>query len=95
MTRYTVVWDADVETPFMNAWIAGDSRTRAVLTEIADWVDKQLAENPDVQGRPCPELSARTLDVPLASSAARVSVTYQVLRDDRLVRVIQFAFRVV
>jgi hypothetical protein len=47
MTRYTVVWDPDVEVPFIGYWVAGDSQTRATLTEIANWVDANLAEDPD------------------------------------------------
>ena len=39
MTRYTVLWDEDVEGPFIDAWVAGDSRVRAILTEAANWVD--------------------------------------------------------
>jgi hypothetical protein len=47
MIRYTVVWDADVEAPFIDAWLASDSLTRAMLTEIANWVDQNLAVNAD------------------------------------------------
>ncbi|MEX0613296.1 MAG: hypothetical protein WD738_02495 [Pirellulales bacterium] len=50
MTRYTVVWDADVEVSFINAWIAGDSRSREILIEIANCVDTILAEDPDKKG---------------------------------------------
>ena len=50
MTRFTVVWDADVQTSFINAWLASDSHTRAILTEIANWIDAYLAEDADVKG---------------------------------------------
>jgi hypothetical protein len=94
MIRFTVVWDPDVQLAFTNAWLASDSKTRRILTDIANWMDTYLAENADVKGRPLPQLSARTIDVPLSSSRARVSVTYQVSPDDRQVRVIQLVFRV-
>ena len=47
MIRYTVVWDADVESKLLEAWLAGDSRSRSILTEIADWIDTQLATDPE------------------------------------------------
>lgn len=93
MIRYTVVWDADIESSLANAWIAGDSKLRASLTAIADWIDKNLAEDPHIKGEPRPELSARMIDIPIFSSPARVVATYQVMPDDRLVRVIQLVFR--
>ena len=93
MTRYTVLWNRDVESQFISAWVAGDSRIRAILTEIANWVDKNLAECPDEKGQPRSDLSVRILAVPISNSPARVSVTYQVLHDDRQVRVVRLVFR--
>jgi hypothetical protein len=43
MIRYTVVWDAEVEAAFIRAWVRSDSRIRAILSEIANWVDENLA----------------------------------------------------
>jgi|GEM_PF-3680905 len=93
MTRYTVLWDEDVQSHYIQAWSAGDSDTREVLTEIADWVDKNLIEDPDRRGFARPDLSVRIAVVPLASFAARVSVTFQVLSEDRQVRVVRLIFR--
>jgi hypothetical protein len=93
MIRFTVVGDPDVESPFINTWVAGDASTRAILTEIANWVDSNLAEDPDAKGQPRPDLDARILAVPVSSSRARISVTYQVLPDDRLVRIVRLVFR--
>jgi hypothetical protein len=90
MTRYTVVWDADVEAALANAWIAGDSAMRSTLTAIADWIDAYLAEAPDIKGEPLPELSARMVSVPLSIAPARVEATFP---DDRLVRVTRLVFR--
>jgi hypothetical protein len=59
MTRYTVIWDEDVEGPFIEAWLAGDSRIRAILTEAANWVDANLGEDPDRKGQPVSDQSAR------------------------------------
>ena len=75
MTRYTVLWDQDVESQFIRAWVASDSSTRGVLTEVANWVDSSLAADPEQQGRPLDALDARMALVPLTSSAARVVVT--------------------
>jgi len=93
MKRYTVIWDKDVEDPFVNAWIAGDSQMRATLAEIANWVDKTLAQEPDTKGQLRPDQSVRVLVVPVSSSSARVSVVYQILHDDRLVRVVRLVFQ--
>ena len=93
MTRFTVVWAADVQDSFANAWIASDSRTRRSLTDIAEWIDTNLADDADVKGQSIPDRAARTVDVPLRNSGARVSAVYQVLPNDRLVRVIQIIFQ--
>lgn len=93
MTRYTVVWDPGVELPFISYWTAGDSRMRASLTEIANWVDANLAEDPDTKGQPDPEPSIRVIAVPVLSSEARVSVAYQIFKDDLQVRIICLIIR--
>jgi hypothetical protein len=93
MTRYTVVWDDEVYVPFLNAWLAGDTQTRRILTDVANWVDTHLAEDPNLKGEPRHEHSTRILAVPLSKTSAHVVVTYQVLMDDRLVRVLRLRFR--
>jgi hypothetical protein len=93
MTRFTVVWDPDVESPFIDTWVAGDSQTRALLTAIANWVDENLANDPDQKGQPRHDLAARIVAVPVPNSPARVSITYRVLPDDRQVRVIRLVVR--
>lgn len=47
MSQYTVVWDKDVEEHFVNGWVAADARTRATLTEVANWIDANFAIDPD------------------------------------------------
>jgi hypothetical protein len=93
MTRFTVVWDRNVEIPFMKAWILGNSQTRAVLSAVANWLDANLAEDPDTKGEPRPEQSARQIDVPIPGSSSHVLATFQVLADDRQVRVVRLVFR--
>jgi len=93
MTRYTILWDDDVEGPFIDAWIAGDSQIRAILTEAANWVDVNLAEDPDRKGQPLSGESARVVAVPISESPARVSVTYQIFPDERRVRIICMILR--
>jgi hypothetical protein len=93
MPRCSVVWDPEVETPFINYWVAGDSQARAILTEIANWVDANLAEDPGNQGQARPDLGARIVAVPLSGTPARASVTYEVWPEDRLVRVIRLTLR--
>lgn len=93
MARYTVVWDPDVETSFLNHWIAGDSQTRAQLTEVAHWIDSKLSENAADLGRARPDLGARIVAVPLSTSQARVAATFEVYPEDRIVRVVRLTFR--
>jgi len=93
MTRYTVVWDKDVETALANAWLLGDSQIRSTLTSIADWLDAQLAEDAEIKGQTFSEPSVRTIDVPLSIATARVEATYQVFADDRVVRLTRLVFR--
>ncbi|MEX2170155.1 MAG: hypothetical protein WD851_12660 [Pirellulales bacterium] len=87
------MWDADVEAHFIGAWVSCDSQARAVLTDIANWVDRNLADDPNEKGRAIDDLAARILAVPVSASTARVSVTYQVLTDDRQVRVVRLTIR--
>ena len=61
-----------------------------MLTDIANWIDANLAVDPELKGQEQPE-SVRILVVPI--SAARVSVVYQVLPADRQVRVVRLVFR--
>lgn len=93
MTRYTVIWDEDVEGPFIDAWAGGDSRVRAILTEAANWIDVHLAEDPEHQGKPVIDESARVVAVPVSEAAARISATYQCFPDERQVRVICLILR--
>jgi hypothetical protein len=89
MSRYTVVWDADVESAFIEAWIADDSDVRALLTLIAQLVDSNLCDDPDQKGVAWLDQGIRIWAVPVSNSSSRVSVTYRVLADDRQVRVIR------
>lgn len=94
MIRFTVTWDEDIEDPFIEAWVAGDSQMRATLTEIANWVDTQLADDPASKGEETDEPYTRVLAVPLTQSPAHVSVAYQVIAADRIVHVIRLTFRI-
>ncbi len=93
MTRFTVVWDPDVEASFLSHWIAGDSQTRKYLTAVAHWIDSRLSENPADLGRPRSDLGARIIAVPLANSPARVAATFEIYSEDRIVRVVRLTFR--
>lgn len=92
MKRYTVVWDSEGESPFIDAWIDADSQMREMLTEIANWVDANLAERPEDKGQADLD-GARVLAVPLSRWATRASVAYHVFPNDRLVRIIRLTLR--
>ena len=91
--RFTVVWDNDVEASFIRNWVAASSQMRGTLTEVANWVDTNLSVDPESKGQLRPDLGARIVGVPLLSSRARVSVTYEVWAEDHLVHVIRITFR--
>ena len=80
MKRYTVAWSEDVEVSFISSWTMGNSQTRAILTELGNRVDKNLAVDPDIQGRPHPRFSAysRIIEIPISSSSAHIVATYEV-----------------
>jgi hypothetical protein len=63
MTRYRVEWDPAVDAHFINAWIAADSALRHQLTEIGNWVDRELAVDPDTKGEYQSDFEVRTLAV--------------------------------
>jgi len=90
MDRYTVIWNADLQNEFTALWSKSDSPTRTNLTEIANWVDRHLAVDPESKGRAAPEVDGRIAYVPVPY--ALVTVTYRVLPDDRQVHVVRFNF---
>lgn len=91
MTRYTVVWDKDVERSFTELWVDSDSAVRAILTEAADWVDRNLATAPESKGLWRADLNVRVLVIP--TRQGQVSVVYQVVPEDRQVRVLRLIMR--
>lgn len=93
MSRYTVVWDIEVEAGFVDAWIAGDTKTRALLTAIAQQVDANLREDPDQKGVAWVDQDVRIWAVPVSGSSARVSGTYRITPADRQVRVARLMIR--
>lgn len=93
MPSFTVVWDAELESSYIEAWLFCDSDGRAILSEIANWLDRELGFDPHLKGRPALKLPLRTIDVVLKSTAAQVSAVYEVRGDDRLVRVQRLVFR--
>jgi hypothetical protein len=91
MAHYTVIWDQELESNYTEMWTRSGSETRAILTSIANWVDDELAVDPDTKGEIRPEIEGRVLAVPVPG--ARVSVLYQVATADRIVYVTRFIFR--
>ena len=83
-----------IESQFISGWLAGDSQMRTILTEIANWVDKNLADDPDQQGQPRSDLSARILAVPVSGhTGTRLCELYQDLPNDRQVHVVRLVIR--
>ena len=90
MTRYTVVWDSGLLAYFIGSWTAADSQTRETLTQVANWVDAYLSLDAETKGRRTADGELQVSYVPVAH--ARVTVTFEVLPDDRQVRVLRMTF---
>ena len=93
MTRFTVVWDSDLENALANTWMAGDSKLRLALTEVADWIDSNLVEDHTSK-------VSRSLTLQRASSTCHFPFHMRESKrptksfpDDRLVRVTRLVFR--
>jgi hypothetical protein len=93
MASFTVVWDAELESSYIEAWLFSNSASRAILSEAANWLDRELRLDADLKGHPALEPLHRTIDVVLTSTRAHVSAVYAVLAEDRLVRVQRLVFR--
>jgi hypothetical protein len=88
--RFTVVWTLDVQNDYVDLWIKSGSHERARLTRIAETIDRELSVSPDTHGIALP--SEPELRVWEPSGFARtVRVAFEVLSDDRLVRVLRIA----
>ena len=87
MTRYTVLWDSQIEAEFVRLWVDSDSTMRAALTEVARSIDRNLALDPENKGLWRADLGVRVLVVPAADK--KCSVVFQVLPEDRQVRVLR------
>jgi hypothetical protein len=93
MTRYTVVWDKEVEELLLNAWLAADSQRRAILTSISDWIDSELAIDPEIKGHSLSDSEGRIVEASVSNSNLRASVTYRVFPQDRQVRITLLVIR--
>lgn len=92
MTRYTVLWDTELDQHFVDAWVRSDSNTRNVLTDVANWIDSELSIDPDAKGRrDAHQGSLRILAVP--NPDAQISIAYQVYPEDRKVIVLRLLFQ--
>ena len=91
MASYTVIWDRTLEANYIDAWTKSDSKTREILTWIANWDDHELAKDPENKGYERADIASRVLVVPWPG--ARVSVIYRVTMEDRQVFVTRFIFR--
>lgn len=86
--RFTVVWERDVQQPFIDQWVNASSGERARLTAAADLIDRELAAAPDSYGRALPwEPGARVWILP--SIDPPITVVYRVSHADRVVRVVR------
>jgi hypothetical protein len=79
MTRYTVNWMLGAQNHLAQLWI--EAPDRDVVTAAANRIDRELAEDPDIKGRPLRE-GLRSFDV------SPLRVLYLVKEMDRIVDVV-------
>jgi len=77
--RYTVVWIPSAERDLADLWLTATDR--AAVTRAANDIDRLVQHDPDQQGESRPD-GVRILFV------APLGVRFEVLPDDRLVRVL-------
>lgn len=77
--NYTVLWALDAEEELVRIWMRSGSR--GAVTKATDGIDKLLRTNPDIKGEPFD--NRRVLHVP------PLLVVYEIIPDDRLVRIVQ------
>ena len=92
MTRFTVVWDSDLEADFVRFWTGAGSDLRALLTHASNWLDDRLSHAPASLGQVVEGEPYRIMIVP-GTQSPRVEVVYQVLPEDRLVRILSIRLR--
>ncbi|MBW3598040.1 MAG: hypothetical protein KY475_12275 [Planctomycetes bacterium] len=92
MTQFTVVWDSDLEAEFIRFWTDAGSHLRALLTHASNWLDERLSQAPESLGQIVEGEPYRVIIVP-GTQSPRVEVIYQVLPEDRLVRILSIRLR--
>lgn len=78
--RYTVLWVPGAERELAELWL--DQATRGEITEAANRIDRLLENDPQQQGESRPTGRRILFETPLA-------VTFRVLPEDRIVRVLE------
>ena len=91
MNRFSVFWDEQIQTDYLDAWVKADSESRVVLTELANLVDESLSDSPALKGKPAPEEGV--LLVTFVVGLAAATVFYRVHAADRVVRIIRMVIR--
>lgn len=76
---YTVTWVPDAEEELVRIWIRSGSRN--AVKSAADKIDKRLRKNPDQHG--VPYGNKLSLHLP------PLLVVYEIIPDDRIVRIVQ------
>jgi hypothetical protein len=91
MNRFTVIWDENIQTDFIDAWVKSDSETRTVLSDLANLIDESLSVSPDLKGKPAPEEGVLLVTFVIGLAAA--TVFYRLHPEDRAVRIIRMVIR--
>jgi hypothetical protein len=92
MSRYTVVWDPDLESEYIEQWADADSTFRSLLTHVSDWLDVNLRDAPEKVGVDFDGTLKRVVVIP-GTGTYIFEAAFTIVPDDRQVRVIGITFR--
>ncbi|MBI5757357.1 MAG: hypothetical protein HZA46_02420 [Planctomycetales bacterium] len=88
--RYTVTWAPETETELLVLWLSAKPAERQHLTRCVNHIDRALLRNPEQKGAPLRgHPGFRFYVAPRVPPQPYVGVVYEVLGDDRVVRVHQ------
>ena len=89
--RFTVVWEPDAESDLTSSWLAASQALRKQITAANAYFDQALSQNAHQKGTLIRgSFPARLLVAPLVAGMPAISIAFEVIVDDRLVRVVQF-----
>ncbi len=88
--RFTVTWDDDAQADLTERWLSSSSGERSHLNRCINHIDAALRENAHQKGAALKgNEPLRFYAAPIMPGHPPIGVAYQVIVDDRLVKVLE------